>query len=409
MNRRFGLFVVTIFAMAVAAVLSIQGAADLRAKNEETLLAYLPVINGPFVPQLEGFVTDLVPPTVITDIVDPGDGRFFIATRDGRIQISSPDGSVQPDLLVDISDRVYDDGNESGLVGLAVHPEFTANPLIFAFYTELVEEKVYAVLARYSVGPSGLADPATEVRLLRIFMTTPRHHAGALQFGPQDGYLYVSIGDGGTGRDGGNFGQRTDTLRGKILRIDVDNGLPYTIPVDNPYVDDPDSLDEIWASGLRNPWRISFDKETGDMYIGDVGEEDWEEINFIPGGSAGGQNFGWSCSEGPDIFQPDHCVEDVTYTAPIYYYPHSQTGCGSVTAGFVYRGTEIPELAGQFIFGDLCRGRLWSMKPDGEQGWDVRNWGETGKNITTFGERYDGELFLGANKVYQIVGTGQPE
>lgn len=414
MNRRSGLVVVTLIVLAIAAVVSIQGAADLRAESKEDLLAYLPVINSPFAPQLTRFVTDLAPAAdgsavVITDIVDPGDGRFFIASRDGRIQISSPDGSVQPDLLLDISDRVYDDKNESGLVGLAVHPEFPANPHIFVYFTELVEQEVYAVLAKYTVGPDGKADATTEERLLHIWMSTARHHAGGLQFGPQDGYLYISVGDGGTGLDSGNYGQRTNTMRGKILRIDVNNGLHYTVPADNPYVDDPHSLDEIWASGLRNPWRFSFDEETGDMYIGDVGETSWEEINFIPGGSGGGQNFGWSCTEGPDLFQPGHCIEGVTYSAPIFFYPHSQTGCGSVTAGFVYHGKQIPELSGQYIFGDLCRGRLWSLKPDGEQGWAVRNWGITGKNITTFGERHDGELFLGAKDVYQIVGTGQPE
>lgn len=409
MNKRIGVLLATIMSLGIGVIIAAQVPTSLRAETPSEVQLFLPAVIGPFAPQLKPFVTDLAPPNIITDIVDPGDGRLFIATREGRIRISSPDGTVQPDLLLDIRDRVYDDGNEMGLVGLATHPDFTSNGFIYVHYTEMVEGVYYSVLARYLVGSNSQADPDTEQRILNFELPTARHHGGALQFGPLDGYLYIAVGDGGTGGDFAGNGQSTKTLLGKILRIDVNNGSPYAIPPDNPFTADEDSLDEIWALGLRNPWRISFDRETGDMYIGDVGEITWEEINFIPAGSSGGENFGWPCMEGPAIFRPDACDENATYSAPIFFYPHGPNGCGAVTAGFVYHGTRVPELKGHFLLGDLCVGKLWSLELDGEQGWIARDWGITNKNITTFGEGHDGELFIGAKNVYQIIGTGQPD
>lgn len=260
------------------------------------------------------------------------------------------------------------------------------------------------MIARYIVGQTGQADLTTEQRILHLLLPSPRHHGGALQFGPLDGYLYISIGDG---HAGGDNAQSTNTLLGKILRIDVNNGSPYSKPPDNPFVSDNDSLDEIWALGLRNPWRISFDRVTGDMYIGDVGEFTWEEIDFIPSSSSGGENFGWPCMEGPVVYRQDTCDDSVNYTGPIFTYIHEAGAHCAVTSGYVYRDSQIPELSGQFLLADLCATNLWSLTPDGEQGWIAQDWGPYGSQFTTFGERSDGELFLGAaanSNIYQIVG-----
>jgi glucose/arabinose dehydrogenase len=383
---------------------------SIKSAEEAISQLYLPVVGGPFKPTITPFISNMDPAPVVTDIVDPGDKRLFIAVREGRIMISTPDGTLQPDLLLDIRDRVYTDGNEMGLLGLAVHPNFASNGQIYVHYTErlidaeTLKEDYFSVIARYLVGANGIADPATEKRILRINLPTPRHHGGAVQFGPQDGYLYLSLGDGGTPEDIAGNAQSKDSLLGKILRIDVDGGDPYAIPADNPFVNEEGSSGEIWAMGFRNPWRFSFDRQNGDMFIGDVGEFTWEEIDHIPAGSGGGANFGWPCMEGPEVFNPEACDPDITYTPPIFFYLQDQ--CAAVTAGYMYRGAQIPDLVGRFLLADLCKGTIWSLRQDDQGRWNSTNYGDYGPNFTTFGERSDGELFMGANRnknIYQIV------
>ncbi len=407
-NKRI-IAVLLIMAIGAVAAASLASTARLRAKGQEETAVYLPVIRRLFQPQLEPYVTNIVPPAVVTDIVDPGDGRLFIATRDGRIQIIDQGGDLLPDLLLDIRNKVYDDGNEMGLVGLAAHPDYADNGTLFVFYTEEENDLFYAVLARYTAAAGGVADADGEERILQIEVPTERHHGGALQFGPLDGYLYVAIGDGGTGLDFVGNAQSKETLMGKILRIDVDSAFPYAIPADNPFAAESGSRGEIWALGLRNPWRISFDSATGDMFLGDVGESTWEEINFIPAGSGGGANFGWPCMEGPEVFRENACADAVDYVAPIFAYAH-KNNCGSVVGGYVYRGAGMPDFFGDYFFADLCAGNIWSMRSADGLNWAVRDWGPAGINITTFGERIDGELFLGAvfnRRIYQFVAQGQ--
>lgn len=402
MNKKAVFAITTLIVIGIMTASAVQLPVLLRADTIEELQVYLPIVGLSFAPQLTKLVTDLVAPAVVTDIVDPGDGRLFIATRDGRVQVSAEDGTLQPALLMDIRDKVLDDGIESGLVGLAVHPDFAANGHLYAFYVESTGADYYAVVARYTVGSDGQADVATELRILRFALPSLRHHGGALQFGPNDGYLYVAVGDGGVDFDRVGNAQSTRTLLGKILRIDVNSETPYAIPTDNPFTDDPDSRGEIWALGLRNPWRFSFDSKTGDMYIGDVGENKWEEINFIPSGNQGGQNFGWSCREGPEELNTKICDYSRNYIDPIYTYPQHQ--CAAIVGGYVYRGSQLPEIAGHYLFTDLCDGIVWSLIRTGDQSWEPYNWGNLGQQYTTFGQRSDGELVLGASDrtIYQL-------
>jgi len=230
-------------------------------------------------------------------------------------------------------------------------------------------------------------DPNSEVILLRVKQPYPNHNGGTMNFGP-DGYLYMGLGDGGSGGDPQGNGQSLNTLLGKILRIDVNTGDPYAIPANNPYTGSGEVYQEIWAYGLRNPWRMSFDSATGDLYIGDVGQGDWEEIDFIPAGSRGGENFGWNYREGAHDFEgggPDGMID------PIAEYSHGEGGC-SVTGGHVYRGS-MPEWNGIYLYGDYCTGIVWGLIRSGET-WQKQLLFDTDFNITSFGQDADGEIYL---------------
>ena len=349
-------------------------------------------------------------PSEVTAIVDPGDGRLFVAIKDGRILIINHDGVIEDQLLLDIRDRVFASGFEVGLLGLAVHPDYESNGYIYVYFNRMIDGKLVSDLARFEVSSSGTADPQSEQNLLRLHEPYHIHQAGALQFGPNDGYLYVATGDGGTPFDQAGFSQSLKSLHGKILRIDINQGSPYAIPADNPFVDDSKALGEIWAYGLRNPWRFSFDSKTGDLYIGDVGDAHWEEIDLISAGTGGGQNFGWPCYEGQEFFVPEVCNSHQQYTMPIFTYAHEQDikHC-SITGGFVYHGSQLPELEGQYLFADLCAGSIWALSQNGLNGWESKRWTHFTQNWSTIGERSDGELFLGTidtNEIYKLTRVG---
>ena len=313
------------------------------------------------------------------DIQHAGDERLFVIEKVGRIRV------LQGGRLVDfpylnISDRVGSRGNEQGLLGLAFHPNYAENGLFFVNYTDTGGN---TVIARYRVTPDpNIADPSSEVVLLRVEQPYGNHNGGGMAFGP-DGYLYIGLGDGGSAGDPQNNGQKLDTFLGKILRLDVDSTDPYAIPADNPFGN------EIWAYGLRNPWRFSFDSQTGDLYIGDVGQNQWEEIDFMPAGAPGGYNFGWKHFEGSqpyDSIPPD----DVQFVPPVAEYDHSQ-GC-SVTGGYVYRGV-MPEWNGIYLYGDYCTGTVWGLNRSGE-GWQGQVLFGAGGTITSFGQDVLGEIYI---------------
>lgn len=332
-------------------------------------------------------------------IANPGDSsdRLFILEQRGRIRIFQG-GELLPEPYLDISSKVGCCG-ERGLLGLAFHPQYAQNGAFYVNYTDLDGN---SVIARYQVQPDDpdRADPESERLLLYISQPYGNHNGGSVVFGPE-GYLYLGLGDGGAANDPHSNGQATDTLLGKILRIDVDEGELYAIPPDNPYVGGG-GLPEIWAYGLRNPWRFSFDRLTGDIYIGDVGQNQWEEINYLPAGSPPNANFGWNYREGMHPFKgappPGETLLD-----PVAEYAHDQ-GC-SVTGGVVYRGQELPEWQGVYLYGDYCSGNVWGLLQTPQGGWQNELLFETGVQISSFGEDESGEVYLVdyAGVVYRLA------
>jgi glucose/arabinose dehydrogenase len=321
-------------------------------------------------------------------IVDPGDGsgRLFIVEQPGVIRIYQG-GELLPEPFLDIRPRVGSRGSEQGLLGLAFHPAYAQNGLFYVNYTDLNGD---TVIARFSVSgnDANRADAGSELQLLFISQPYPNHNGGSVVFGP-DGYLYLGLGDGGSGGDPQGNAQALNTLLGKILRIDVDTGNPYAIPAGNEF--SGGGAAEIWAYGLRNPWRFSFDRLTGDVYIADVGQNAWEEVNFLPAGSPAGANFGWVIREGTHPYAGAAPV-GMELIDPVAEYDHGQ-GC-SVTGGFVYRGEALPAWQGVYLYGDYCTGIIWGLARTPDGAWLNRVLFETGLNISSFGEDAAGELYL---------------
>jgi glucose/arabinose dehydrogenase len=357
---------------------------------------------------LQPVVGGLANPVAITHAGD-GSGRLFITLQAGRIVIF--DGSqILPTPFLDLSSLVSR-GGEQGLLGVAFHPAYPSNGLFFVNYTNIDGNTVIARYSR-SLDPN-VADPNSAAILLTINQPFTNHNGGQLQFGP-DGYLYIGMGDGGSAGDPLNNGQNLGTLLGKMLRIDVDSAFPYAIPRTNPFVGIAGALPEIWALGLRNPWRFSFDRSTGDLFIGDVGQNSWEEVDFQPADSPGGENYGWNRMEGNHCFPPSSNCNPVGLILPILEYDHS-AGC-SITGGYRYRGTQNPDLMGIYLYGDYCTGRIWGASEQAGGGWTTAELLDTSFAITTLGEDEAGELYVAqyspsGGAIYRIVqmsNTGIP-
>jgi glucose/arabinose dehydrogenase len=335
-----------------------------------------------------------------TDVVAAGDGsnRVFVTEKAGRIRVIDGSG-VQPTPFLDITSLVGSGGSEQGLLGLAFDPHYVENGRLFVNYTDVHGD---SVVARYEVSDDpNAADPGSATQILSVQQPAANHNGGNLMFGP-DGYLYIGFGDGGGGGDTYGNSQRGDVLLAKLLRLDVDGGDPYAIPPDNPFVNTPGMRPEIWAWGLRNPWRYSFDRGTGDLYIGDVGQNVYEEINFQPAGQ-GGQNYGWNIMEGLHCFRGQNCQQS-GFTPPIAEYDHGQ-GC-SVTGGFVYRGTQQPALDGVYLYADYCSGRYWATWRAEDGAWHTQVVANTQTHPSSFGEDESGELFvtdLDSGTIYHVV------
>lgn len=332
--------------------------------------------------QLTSYVSGYSSPV---DIANAGDGRLFIVEQGGTIRIVDSLGNKLPTPFLSKSVTT---SSERGLLGLAFDPAFTTNGYFYIYYSQGSN----SIISRMSVsvGNPNVADPASETIILTVAQPFSNHNGGDIEFGP-DGYLYIGLGDGGSGGDPGNRSQNPLLLLGKMLRIDVST-LPYTIPADNPFVGDPSTLDEIWAIGLRNPWRWSFDRLTGDMWIGDVGQGAREEISYAPAGAAG-VNYGWRCYEGNVSYNLSGCGPISNYEFPVYDFPRSLGT--SVTGGYVYRGQDSPTLDGIYFFGDYGSGRFWGIWPDiaNPGSWTTHEFFNTTHKWSTFGEDSRGELY----------------
>ncbi|MFZ5816595.1 MAG: PQQ-dependent sugar dehydrogenase [Bacillota bacterium] len=335
--------------------------------------------------KLELLVDGLSGPIAMTHAGD-GSGRLFVLEQKGRVRVIEG-GRLLPEPYLDLTDRVNSRANEQGLLGLAFHPQYRENGVLYIHYTGAKGETVISRFRRSARDP-GKGDPASEEVLLTVEQPYANHNGGTILFGP-DGYLYIALGDGGSGGDPGNRAQNLESLLGKILRIDVGTAGSYRIPASNPFVGRP-GRDEIWAYGLRNPWRISFDRVTGDLWIADVGQNEIEEINRQPAASRGGENYGWKAYEGSRRYAS--AVEAPGAVFPVAEYTHREGGC-SVTGGYVYRGRRHLELTGVYLYADFCSGKIWGLRNQGGV-WSVSLLLESGLNIPAIGEDEAGELYV---------------
>jgi glucose/arabinose dehydrogenase len=374
--------------------------------------------SGPLQLALITYATGFNSPVGITN-AGPGDDRLFVIEQAGLIKIVQADGTVLPSPFLDITARVDSSSNEEGLLGLVFHPNYAGNGFFYLNYTNTTGDIRRTRISRFTVTTDpNVADPNSEDILLTVDQPASNHNAGDIHFGP-DGYLYIPLGDGGgTGYFNSNA-QTTTLLLGKIVRIDVDagSGAPpdckglgsgnYTIPDTNPFIDGPGTAcDEIWAMGLRNPWRSSFDRLTGDFYVGDVGQNAWEEIDFQAANSGGGENYGWNCYEAGTLNpQTTSSCSPISYTFPIFEYNQTGNGC-AVTGGYVYRGSQYRAMYGHYLLTDYCSGNFWDLVRDGNSWLATRHTNLTAFGYVTFGEDYKGELYvanINNNTIYHLV------
>jgi len=370
-------------------------------------------ILGLFYTMLPGQVIDIE--TFATGFNNPigikhaGDTRLFVVEQAGIIQIVNPDGSKNATPFLDINSIVINGGGERGLLGLAFHPNYASNGYFYVNYIDNSGSTVVSRFSRNAVDPN-LADAGSELQLLTFSQPFTNHNGGDMAFGA-DGYLYIASGDGGSGGDPGDKAQSLTTLLGKLLRIDVDNtsdGNNYAIPADNPFFGSITNRQEIWAYGLRNPWRFSFDRTTNDLWIADVGQGSIEEINMVAN-TASGVNYGWRCYEGNAVYNlSGNCPAMGTMTFPLAQYLHNGDGlfkC-SITGGYRYRGTAQPSLAGLYFFADYCSDEIGYLEYSGSSWTKTFTGPFTGNGWTTFGEDVNGELYIAGNEsdtVYRIV------
>ncbi|NIM20195.1 MAG: glucose sorbosone dehydrogenase [Candidatus Latescibacteria bacterium] len=334
------------------------------------------------------------------DLQDPKDGsnRLFVVEQAGRIIVFENSPSVNSSkVFLDIRGRVNDAGNEQGLLGLAFHPSYTSNGHFYAYYSATDSTR----LSRFQVsgGDPDAADPSSEKVLLSIYQPFSNHNGGQIAFGP-DGDLYIAVGDGGGAGDPLENGQDQTSLLGSILRIDVDTGNPFTIPPDNPYAGNTQGFrEEIYAYGLRNPWRFSFDPVTGWLWAGDVGQNAIEEVDIVESGG----NYGWDVMEGSSCFEPSSGCDQTDLILPVWEYPHSVGR--SITGGYVYRGTAIPELVGAYIYGDFITGKIWALRFDGVNPATNTELIDADFNISSFGVDGDGEIYICAfdGKIHKLI------
>jgi glucose/arabinose dehydrogenase len=363
-----------------------------------------PSVDGPDQLAVQPIASGLSNPVGVTNAGD-GSDRLFVVQLGGQVRVIAADGTLRAAPFVDLSGRVTA-GGEQGLLGLAFHPNFAANGRLFVDYTR-AGDGATIVSELTAAADRGSANPSSERILLTVSQPFANHNGGQIAFGP-DGYLYIGLGDGGSGGDPQGNGQNQQVLLGKILRINVNGtpppGMAYGIPSTNPYagagIAPGAGLPEIWAYGMRNPWRFSFDRGSGDLYIGDVGQNAWEEVDRQPAGSRGGENYGWNA------FEATHCFSacgGVSYVPPIAEYSHT-SGC-SITGGYLYRGSRQPSLNGFYVFGDYCTGTIFTV-PGGGGGKTPKAVASTSLLISSFGEGEDGEIYLvdhGGGGLYRVA------
>jgi glucose/arabinose dehydrogenase len=342
------------------------------------------------------FATGFSSPTDISHPVN--DARLFVVQQSGAIRILNPNGSINATNFLTLTSATITSGGERGLLGLAFHPSYATNGYFYVNYTNTSGN---TVIARYSVSANpNIADATSGTILLTITQPFSNHNGGSLKFGP-DGFLYIGMGDGGSAGDPGNRSQNITNNLGKMLRIDVDSASPYGIPADNPYVGIAGN-DEIWAIGLRNPWKFNFDRLNGDLWIADVGQNQAEEINHVTAPLAPGLNYGWKCYEGTNVFSS--CAGSLVYTFPVAEYAHGGGApCNSITGGYVYRGALYPNMFGKYLFAEYCTDKIGYTDTTG-----AIVWSNAFSNLTptTFGEDINGEIYVaGGSVIYKVIDT----
>ncbi len=362
----------------------------------------VPTLPRPAFPptvELQPVFTGFQTPVYLTHAGEGPSGvsRLFIVERIGRIYLVE-DGVVQPSPFLDITDRVGSDGSEQGLLSVAFPPGLSDPPAKTNtsgsfFYVNYTDQLGNTVIARYRLlaDDSRQADASSEQKILQIEQPAANHNGGQLQFGP-DGYLYIGMGDGGRAGDPWGNAQNPSVLLGKLLRIDVSGVDTYNVPESNPFLGQSGARPEIWATGLRNPWRFAFDRATGALYIADVGQNLYEEINVQSATSLGGENYGWDTMEASHCFEPQANCDSSGLEVPAAEYPHGPS-C-SVTGGYIYRGSRFPQMAGVYLFGDFCSGNIWGLREEAPEEWQMALLLSTDISISSFGEDAAGEIYV---------------